>query len=69
MPDPANSSVPLETYDIRRDDVGWTVYNVRTAETARVNCVPQTGLDMEKADDLADLLNYLAWQKSESVSH
>jgi hypothetical protein len=31
--------------------------------------VPQTGLDMEAADDLVDLLTFLARQKNESTGH
>jgi hypothetical protein len=31
--------------------------------------VPQTGLDMERADDLVDLQNLLALKKGESASH
>jgi hypothetical protein len=44
-------------YDIRQDDEGWTVYDIFTGLPALVQDVPQTGLDMEDADDLADLLS------------
>lgn len=59
-----NSNIALVTYDIREDDEGWTVYNMLTGETARVNGVPQTGLDIEVADDLTDLLDALERQKA-----
>ncbi|ACB27611.1 hypothetical protein Mrad2831_5666 [Methylobacterium radiotolerans JCM 2831] len=68
MPGPANSNAEPETYDMRPDDEGWTVYAVSTDEPARVNGVRQTGLDMEKADDLVDLLNRLARQKGGDAS-
>ncbi|MFB0493219.1 hypothetical protein ABIE45_005805 [Methylobacterium sp. OAE515] len=60
MPDPANSNLEPERFDMRQDDEGWTVYNVRTDEPARVKGVSQTGLDIADADDLVDLLNRLA---------
>jgi hypothetical protein len=66
---PANSNTPAQAFDMRSDDEGWTVYNIATGEPARVNDVPQTGLDMEMADDLVDLLNFLARQKNESGQH
>jgi hypothetical protein len=44
-------------YNIREDDMGWTVYDIFTGQPARVHDVPQTGLDIQDADDLADLLS------------
>jgi hypothetical protein len=67
-PKPADSNVECATYDMRPDDEGWTVYSVRTDAPARVNGVPQTGLDVERADDLVDLLNRLALQKGGDAS-
>lgn len=47
-------------YDMRKEDDGsWTVFDIFTGWPADVNGVPQDGLEMEQADDLADLLNYL----------
>lgn len=51
-------------YALRKEDDGpeigtWTVYDVFTGLPAEVNGVAQTGLDVEQADDLVDLLNYL----------
>lgn len=68
MPDPANSNLEPERYDMRQDDEGWTVYNLRTDEPARVKGVAQTGLDIANADDLVDLLNRLALQKGGDAS-
>ena len=69
MADGSNDNAEPVTYDMRPDDDGWTVYNTVTLEPARVNGVPQTGLEMEKADDLVDLLNLLERQKSQKASH
>jgi len=46
-------------YDMRRDDEGWTVFDVWTGWPALVKGAEQTGLDIELADDLVDLLNTL----------
>lgn len=47
-------------YDMRKEKDGtWTVFDIFTGEPAKVNDVPQEGLEMEQADDLVDLLNYL----------
>ena len=46
-------------YDIRSEINGWTVYDIRTGSPAMINDVPQTGLPLEDADNLADLLNHL----------
>lgn len=59
-----NDNIAPVIYDMRQDDEGWTVYNIQTGEPARVNDVPQTGLDMEVADDLVDLLDALERQKA-----
>ncbi|MGU3404071.1 hypothetical protein [Methylobacterium brachiatum] len=68
MPDAANSNVEAQTFDMREDPEGWTVYDTRTDEPARVKGVPQIGLEMEKADDLVDLLNRLAQRAGESFA-
>ncbi|TXN40655.1 hypothetical protein FV227_13950 [Methylobacterium sp. WL119] len=69
MTAPANSNTPVQAFDMRKDDEGWTVYDIATYEPARVNGVPQTGLSIEVADDLVDLLNTLAREKNESTGH
>jgi hypothetical protein len=59
----ANGNAPAQAFDMRPGDEGRTVYDIATGEPARVSDMPQTGLDMEMADDLVDLLNFLARQK------
>lgn len=46
-------------YDMRRDDEGYTVFDIWTGWPALVKGVEQVGLDIEAADDLVDLLNAL----------
>ncbi len=46
-------------YDTRRDDEGYTVFDIWTGWPALVKGVEQVGLDIEVADDLVDLLNIL----------
>lgn len=47
-------------YDMRKENNGsWTVFDIFTGWPADVYGVPQDGLEMEEADDLVDLLNYL----------
>ena len=56
-------------YDIRSETDGWTVYDIRTSSPAMVNHVPQTGLPLEDADDLADLLNQLQSEQARVGTH
>lgn len=44
-------------YDLRKLDSGWAVWDRQTDGPALVDGVWQTGLSMEDADDLTDLLN------------
>jgi hypothetical protein len=46
-------------FNMRRDDEGWTVFDIWTGWPALVKGVEQVGLDIEVADDLVDLLNFL----------
>lgn len=68
MPTAANSNVEPQIFDMREDPEGWTVYDSRTDEPARVKGVSQVGLEMERADDLVDLLNRLAHRTGERYS-
>jgi hypothetical protein len=54
-------------YDVREDREGWSVFDVFTGEVAVIALVPQTGLDIQDADDAADLLNRLADRGDRSV--
>lgn len=51
-------------YDMRRDDEGYTVFDIWTGWPALVKGVEQVGLDIEAADDLMDLLNSLNESRS-----
>lgn len=50
-------------YDIEEREGGFAVVSADTGEVALVDGVPQTGLDVQDADDLVDLLNLLESQK------
>ena len=56
-------------YDMRRESDGWTVYDIVTGLPAAVNGERLTGLPLEDADDLADLLNGLHTQQLAVASH
>lgn len=49
-------------YDIREDSEGWTVFDVFTGEAVAIHGVPQTGMDVQDADELAELLDHRALQ-------
>ncbi|WP_279603629.1 hypothetical protein [Methylobacterium sp. E-041] len=40
MSDLANSNTPAQIFDMRKDDEGWTAYDIASGEPARVNGVP-----------------------------
>ncbi|PWE52297.1 hypothetical protein DEM27_31650 [Metarhizobium album] len=57
-------------YDMRQEeDESWTVFDIFTGLPVSVNGVPQDGLEMEQADDLVDLLNYLYVTRRDGVTH
>jgi hypothetical protein len=56
-------------YDIRPDLNGWTVFDTETSTPIVVNGILQVGLSLDDADDLADLLDRLAWEQLVSTSH
>ena len=57
-------------YDIRSDhQSGWTVYDIWTNLPAKVNGVAQIGLEIQDADDLADLLNGLYSEELTSAAY
>jgi hypothetical protein len=51
------------TYDFREEAGMWTVYNCQSGCPAVLNGVPQIGLALNEADDLADVLNRVAIQQ------
>ncbi len=56
-------------YRIEKTRLGWSVIDAQTRMPAKVQGVPQEGLSLEDADDLADLLSHLEAQKDRSTSH
>lgn len=50
-------------YDIEERDGGFAVVHADTREIALVDGIPQTGLDVQDADDLVDLLNLMELRK------
>ena len=56
-------------YDMRPEGDGWTVYDLTTGLPASVNGKSLTGLPLEDADDLADLLNHLHTQQLATALH
>ena len=51
-----------QRYDIREDREGWTVFDVFTGEPVVIAMVTQTGLDIQDADELAELLDHKTFQ-------
>lgn len=49
-----------QRYDIRKDERGWTVFDLFTGEPAVVAGVPSTGMEIQDADELAELLDHPA---------
>lgn len=48
------------TFDIEVDAAGeWSVIDQETNEVAWLDDVPLSGLDLDTADDMADLLNLI----------
>lgn len=47
-----------QRYDIRRDEQGWTVFDRFTGEAVVVAGVPSIGMDIQDADELAELLDH-----------
>ncbi|MBI2240286.1 MAG: hypothetical protein HYU59_05720 [Magnetospirillum gryphiswaldense] len=55
-------------YDIEKREDGWAVIDMRTGRVAVVNDIPQTGKDIQDADEMADILNYFEDQKPARLS-
>ncbi len=47
-----------QRYDIREDREGWPVFDLFTGEPVVISDVPQMGLDIQDADELAELLDH-----------
>jgi hypothetical protein len=65
---PGKEGQSMGPFDIKRDDQGWTIYDVSTEEPVTVEGVEQVGLPLDDADDLADLLN-IAWGRQSETVH
>ncbi len=46
-----------ERYDIKPDDEGFTVFDIFTGKPVVIMEVPQVGLEIQDASDLAELLD------------
>lgn len=54
-------------YDLREDREGWTVFDVFTGEPVVISDVPQTGLGIQDADVLAELLDHKAFANDRTL--
>ncbi|MCO6423872.1 hypothetical protein JT737_19385 [Sinorhizobium meliloti] len=70
MPARWNEPISENRYNLRQEDDGtWTVFDIFTGLPAEVNEVEQVGLEMERADDLVDLLNLLYIKRRSGPVH
>ncbi len=56
-----------QRYDIREDRVGWTVFDLFTGEPVVNSDVPQTGLDIQDPDELAQLSDHKAFANDRTL--
>jgi hypothetical protein len=61
-------AVMPDIHDMELRDGGWAVIDHATGLTVTVNGVLKTGLLMDDADDLADLLNHIASARPAQLS-
>jgi hypothetical protein len=59
----------LVRFDIRPDQDGWTIYDRETDRPASVEGHIAVGLPREVADEIADLLNTLAFIEQRRMVH
>jgi hypothetical protein len=59
----------LVRFDIRPDQDGWTIYDRETDRPASVEGHDTVGLPREDADEIADLLNTLAFIEQRRMVH
>ena len=57
----------IARYDLREDDHGWTVFDMWTGVPVVYRGMPQIGLDIQDADELAEALTWLADRGDRSV--
>jgi hypothetical protein len=54
------------SYDFREENGKWTVYNCQSGYAAVLNGIPQVGLGLNEADDIAAVLNRVETQRAAS---
>ena len=54
-------------FDIRPDQVGWTVFDVSTGRAVLLDDVLLVGLELADADTLVDLLNRQAMRRTSNT--
>ncbi len=54
-------------FDIRHDDDGRTVFDIFTGHAVVIAAVPQVGLDIQDADELAELLDHKTFANDRSL--
>ena len=59
----------LVRFDIRPDTNGWTIFDRETDKPASVAGHETVGLPREEADEIADLLNTLAFIEQRRTVH
>ena len=59
----------LVRFDIRPDEQGWTIFDRETYKPASVEGHETVGLHREEADEIADLLNTLAFIERRRTVH
>ena len=59
----------LVRYDIRPDRTGWTIYDRLTERPAEIAGFVSVGLPLDDAEELADLLNTLAFVRRGASEH
>lgn len=57
-----------DRFDIIPDETAWTIFDHVTGKPAQIDGVPQTGLTLDDADDLLDLL-YLIEEQADGATH
>jgi hypothetical protein len=50
----------IARYDLREDQNGWTVFDIWTGQPVIIRGMPQVGLDIQDADELAEALTWQA---------
>ena len=63
LDEPRSAGPLLRAYDFREEGGMWTVYDCQSGCAAVINGVPQIGLGLNEADDLAAILNRVESQR------